>query len=476
VLAATSDNGFSVPVLVAAAAVTIAWWVVLGAVVVARRPPRIGARATGAVDLPPEPPAVAGLLANDFEVAGETAPAIVLDLTARGFLELDEVQPGKTICRLRRAPPPNAGPLTPYEQRVLAELERKAVDGVVPTDALTTGPDAQSKQWHRGLAQEVVADAHARGLTIPRWPRRVTATLSLGILAITGLLFVSSAIGGDTASNDTSVLGGIAAAISLAGIVLGGGALARLGRSLAQLPTPAGHDAAVRVAGLAATVRDNEQLSQLPPAGVKLWDRLFAYAAVFGAAPLAVALLPMGAEDDHRAWSRVGGRWRKVRVRYPRALPPGWGKHPLLAAALALFWAVVAGFVAYGLAELRAVDRPAQISPSAWKWVDRGTAIAFVPVVLVVLWCLWVLVLAVPDLWQRRTVSGDIVRDRKFRQWFSSGNSPDYWYYLAVDDGSADRIAAWRLREALWQARSEGESVRVEVTPHLGYVRSIAPA
>ena len=165
ILAAEETQTFSVPILVVAAGVALAWWAVLAVVVVARRPPRIRADGGGGLELPPEPPAVAAILAGDFEVASETAPAIVLDLAARGFVELDEVQPGKTICRIRRAGSADPGALNDYEQRVLGELTRKAVDGVVPVEALTTGPAEQSKRWHRALTREVVGDAQASGLT-----------------------------------------------------------------------------------------------------------------------------------------------------------------------------------------------------------------------------------------------------------------------------------------------------------------------
>ena len=41
------------------------------------------------------------------------------------------------------------------------------------------------------------------------------------------------------------------------------------------------------------------------------------------------AVLPMGAESDTQAWSSYGGgRWRPVRIRYPRLWPPGWGLDP----------------------------------------------------------------------------------------------------------------------------------------------------
>jgi hypothetical protein len=305
----------------------------------------------------------------------------------------------------------------------------------------------------------------------------VTVAFGLGLALVAVLLFASSEVsGGEATDDDGTLLGAVAAAVAVGTILVGGLAVGRLSRSLAQLPTPSGRDAAARVAVLAATLRENDALGDLPPAGVALWDRVFAYAAVFGAAPLAVALLPMGAEDDHRAWSRVGGRWRTVRVRYPRAFPPTWGKHPVLAVALALLWGAVAILVGYGLAELRAADRPVEVSRSAWDWVDRGTAIAYVPVVLVVAWALWVLWRAVPDLWQTRTIDGDIVRGRRFRQWFSSGENPDYWCYFAVDDGSTERIRAWRVRDELWKQHSQGESVRAVVTPRILYVRSMEQA
>ena len=396
---------------------------------------------------------------------------MLLDLAARGFVSLDEVQPGRTVCRLRRG---GDGAITDYEERVLTELRTKAVDGVVPADALTTGPELQSKGWHRALAKEVIADAQSRGLTSPRWPLRLNAVLGLALGAIVVLLFVAAQVGGD-ADDDGTLLGAIAAAVAIGGLIGGVVVVSRLGASLAQLPTPAGRAAAARCVDLATTLRENEALGDLPPAGVHLWDRLFAYAAVFGAAPTAVGLLPMGAEDDHRAWSRVGGRWRRVRVRYPRARPPAWGKHPVLALGLALFWAAVAALVGYGLLQLAESERPKEISTSAWTWVERGTVIGLVPVILVIAWAAWVVFNAVPDCWQRRTVVGDIVRDRRFRQWFSSGDDPDYWYYLAVDDGTQDKIAAWRVRESLWEQRSQGETVQAELTPRLGYVRSMSP-
>ena len=462
----------SLPLFLAAAAVAAAWWLAMVTLLVVRRPPRVSASTGDAgLDLPDEPPAVAGLLANDFMVPGEVAPAIVLDLAARGALDLDEVQPGHTTCRLRDT---GGATWSAYEHRVLAELGGKAIGGVVPTDALTTGPEDQSERWHHVLAQEIVDDAHTRGLTFDRWPKRILVPLGIALFAVVALLVAGLTLE-DDASTDRPVLAAVAAAGALVGFVAGIVLIGRLGRSLAQLPTATGRVAAARADALARQLRSNPVIGELPPAGVKLWDRLFAYAAAFGAASRAVALLPMGAEDDHRAWSRAGGRWRRVRVHYPRAFPSAWGKHPLLAVALALFWGGVAGVVAYGLRGLSAAERPAGIGVSAWGWVDRGALLALVPCGVTIAWALWLLARAVPDLWQTRTVTGEVVRERRFQQWFGSGNEPRYSYYEAVDDGTADRVVAWRVSEVLWRDYAQGELVTAEVTPRLGYVRTIRP-
>ena len=473
---------FSAPIAVAAASVGVGWWVLLGALALVRRPPRVSPPATptpgpaaGGLDVPAEPPAVAGLLANGFTVTAESAPAVLLDLAARGVLDLDEVQPGRTICRLHGR---DARDLSEYEELVLVELQGKAVDGVVPTDALTTGPEGQSRRWHRAFMSAITTDAQQRGLTLPRWPARFLQLLIVGLVVIGALLAVAIWAGSVTdpldATEPFDATAAGAVVVAIVALATGAATTARLRRSLAQLPTSAGQVAAARASGLARRLHENEALADLPPAGVQLWDRLFAYAAVFGAAPTAVALLPMGAEDDRRAWSRAGGRWRQVTVTYPRAWPPAWGRHPFLALSIATFWGALAGAVLFGLAQLSDAERPVGISPRVWDWAGRGALLALVPVIAVLAWAVWVVVRAVPDLRQTSMLSGVIVRDRRKRQVFSSGDEPDYWYYLAIDDGSRAKVRALRVVESLWRERSQGETVTAAVSPRLGFVRSIA--
>jgi hypothetical protein len=93
------------------------------------------------------------------------------------------------------------------------------------------------------------------------------------------------------------------------------------------------------------------------------------------------------------------------------------------------------------------------------------------------LWALYVLMRAVPDLWLRRTASGDLVRARARRQIFQSNNdNPEHWYYLALDDGTRPRITSWRVPRDVYNAHAQGDSVEVVYTPNLGYVREVRAA
>ena len=459
------------PVLVAAAAVGILWLAFVAVLAVVRRVPDVDAG--GATqELPPESPALAGLLCDDFELGAEAVPATVVDLAARRVLTLEEVQPGRTICRVRRT---DTAGLTAYEERVLGAIAAKAVDGVVPADALTTGPEDASRGWRRGYEKDVIAESQARGLTYDRWPAGMVGLVGFGVLAVFGLIFLAGAVGGETSGDNAApaiVAGGVAvvALVTLLGIT------ARWQRSPAQLPTSEGTAAAARCLGFQRHLHENEQFDDAPAASVAIWGRHLAYAAALGAAASCVAALPMGAEDDRHAWSRFGGRWRRVRVRYPRGLPPGWGKHPAFALLLAVVWGGVAIGALYGL--LRIAN--AEITPDPTfnreqlDWIGRGALIACLPALVVLGWALWVLVRAVPDLWRRREMTGEVVRARRRRQIFGSdSDNPRYWYYLAIDDGARNRIRAFRVRAVVYGACDQGDTVTAVATPGLGYVREL---
>jgi len=474
--AGSESASFSVPLLFVAAGVGAGWVLLLVACVAWRQPDRIEPD-PATQELPPVTPAIAGMLCDDFELSAELAPATLLDLAARRVVRLEEVAPGKTICRLGRHDSGDA--LTRYEQRVLDEVSRKAVDRVVPTDALTTGANDASRRWHRAFGKEVVADAQALGLTKNRWPRGLVSLLGIGAFVVGGLLYLASAVGGDT-SGERAVPAAVAGVVAVAAIFVVVTAAGALGRSLAQLPTPAGEEFAARCLGLRRHLRENEHLAELPPAAVQIWGRHFAYAGAMGVARSAVELLPLGAEDDNHAWSRFGNRWRRVYVRYPRGWPPAWGKHPAFALFLAVLWGAVSIAALYGLVRIAqsAADTSTSGDPLFTRgqldWIGRGALLLTIPIALVLLWALSVLVRALPDLWLRRTVSGDLVRARARRQIFqSNSDKPEYWYYLALDDGTRSRIRSWRVRRDLYNAHAQGQIVEAVYTPNLGYVREI---
>jgi hypothetical protein len=429
----------------------VVWLLAVSALRVAKRPPHVAATAP-TMELGDEPPAVASLLCDDYEVRTETAPATLLDLAARDVVSLDEVQPGETICRVS---PGGTANLAAFEQHLLAALRAKAIDGVIPATALTTGTEDASARWHRELAQMVIADAQQRGLTVDRWPKIFGPIVGAGVIAVVALVFLSAQIGGD--AEDHPVVAGIAAAAAVVGALLIGGIAGKLTRSLAQTPTDSGRAAEARWLGVRAHLAQNEQLQMLPPAAVKLYGRHLAYAAGFGLAEHAIAALPFGEEDDHLAWSPQGGRWRRVRVRYPRVRPPGWGRHPVVATVLGLFWAGLAGYLIAGL-----------IGTEGGLQQLAATVLAFP-----LLWGLWVLSAAIPDLFTTRTVTGTVLRCRTRTRTSSSNDSPKYWYYVAIDDGTRDRIAAFRVREELYHRVRQGQTVTADVAPRLGYVRSL---
>jgi hypothetical protein len=448
----SSSDGFS-PFALALAAGLGALWVMATLRMWVARQPRSVAAAPTTMDLGPEPPAIAALLCDGYDVRSETAPTTLLDLAARDVIRLEEIRPGETVCIVPERSGSTA--LAPFEDHVLGALRSKAVDGVVPATALTTGTEDASTRWHRRLAQLVVADAHTRGLTVNRWPARVITLVAAGIVPIVVLLVVAAQIGGDP--GDDPVLSGAAAAMAI-GCAFGlAGIARRMRRTFAQTPTEAGKRAEAGWLGVRAHLEQNEQLSRLPPAAVRLYGRHFAYAAGFGLADHAVEALPFGEEDDQLAWSAQGGRWRRVRVQYPRVVPPAWGRHPVLATFLAL---VAVGASVYLLARIGSA-------------VDRVGLVTLGIPGLVLLWSVWALAGALPDLFARRTKTGTAVRCRQRKRILGSSDPPKYWYYVAVDDGSADRIAAYRVREELYSRVRQGQQVTVDFTPGLGYVRAI---
>ena len=193
-----------------------------------------------------------------------------------------------------------------------------------------------------------------------------------------------------------------------------------------------------------AHLEQNPSLPELPAAAVKLYGRHLAYAAGFGIADRAVQELPFGAEDDELAWSTQGGRWHRVHVRYPRVIPPTWGWPPIGAVAVGI---LVIGGPGYLLGALATSTN----HPHA-----RGALLVVTALMVPIVWGVAVLWRAVPDLFTTTLVTGVALRCRMRQRLLSSNKDPQYHHYVAIDDGSKNRIAAFRVSPAALRERVPG--------------------
>ena len=425
-------SGTDAVLAVAALAAGALWLLAAAVVFVRRRPaePPVGART---LELGPEPPAVANFLVNDFRVTADSVAATLIDLAARNVVDVEQRGPGVFYVRLRSAP---AEQLTTYEQRVLDHLRARAVDGVVPAEALTTGPDQESARWKRRFVNEVVSDAQRRGLSRD---------------AVAGSAFTALTLAAAVPALLVWALSGVGAGIVV--LVAGVGILGWIRARHPQRETPEGLAAAARWLGVRAELAENEVFQTHSPLTVELWDRLLAYGAALGAAGGASGPLPLGTESDTDAWSAHSGRWRPVRIVYRRLWPPGWGLDPLIAIVAGIGAALAGALVLY--------------------WLGPGLVGAGFFGVLLIVPCAAVLVgitlavLAYADLRSTVEVTGPILRLRAF------GEEKRARYYLAVDDGESGRVLAWRVSPRHYLSLTQGEIVTVATTRNLGCVRWI---
>jgi hypothetical protein len=419
----------------------LALWFLLALMFRLIRRPNRAATGTPTMDLGPESPAVANLLVNGFKLTPDALPATLLDLAARRFMDMEEPEPGNYVCRPRAK---DGSALTRYEARVLELVRDRAVDGVVPAQALTTGPQEQAKRWWKAFREGVVSECHARGLTEDLWDRRTIGTLAGA--AVPPAPFFGVAI---------PFWGAVYYAI---GMILVIGLIVAGGR---QQDRPAGLEAASRWLGVRAKLRENPNFQTAPPTAVAIWDRYLAYGAALGVAAGVVRAVPMGAEDDHRAWSSMGGTWRQVRVSYPWWIP-GWGMLPLREAAAGLGGVAVAGGIAV-IARAAAGN-----SPSANA--DRVLFIGFVLMALLALWSVPLLIRSIMDLFSTYQVTGPVLRARR------RGTDERPRFYVAVDDGKSPRIRALRVGGPTYAQVAEGGWVRATCTRNLRYVSSMEVA
>ena len=404
-------------------------------------------------DLGPQTPAVANLLANGGDVTPDAVPATLLDLAARRVVTIEESTPATYSCRLGAQP---SASLTPYEAQVLALLRRRAVDGVVPAQALTAGPEDEARGWMKNFRSNVVGEAGRAGLCAARWPPRAVALMA-GLVLIAVVLALNS-------SNDESTSFQEALAIGVS--IFAAAVLTWVFRDDAQMLTASGVEAQARWLALRHFLRDDEVFAGLPPTAVAVRDRYMAYGAALGAASAAVRAIPMGAESDRWAWSRYGGSWAQVRVSYRNGWMPVWGISPRQAASraawvggLGLFWLWVSSLL------LPHVD----FGPGTdqlTRDVSAGIVLVAALSVVAVATGLWLLLVAAAALLDTREVTGEAIRIR--------GSSADegLYSYVAVYQGNIDHVHAWVAEKQTLAGIHEYDVITVRVSPLLGYIRS----
>ncbi|MEZ5247171.1 MAG: DUF2207 domain-containing protein [Acidimicrobiales bacterium] len=454
------------------------------------RPPRPEVGSV-TMDVGAEPPAIVDLLTGGFEVEDDAVPATVVDLAARRWFDIEEVAGGNVIVRLRRRE--GKGELARYEARVMRHVEQHAVDGVAPAAALTVGPEGVSKRWWRGFVREVTRHGRDLGLCRRRWDFVHLAILWVPIVVAFALLYLTvataervEAAGGWGEPGSVLATVGFAAAIAIAAIAR------RITRSDAQAETAAGMEAASRWLGVREYLAQTGSFDEAGAASVAIWERQLAYATAMGLAPVVQRQLPFETEHDRHAWSLATGRWRRVKIRYV-SLRPGWGEPPWWVAIGGAVQTALLGVVVWvGLSLAREDFDLGDLPDGAQTWLPVAGTVAAAIAAVVIVWTAAKAVLGVLDLFPRREIEGVLVRRREYRtghrlpkvvQWAiwsgrdSGGISRDQRrrrrYMLAIDDGTDERIVAYRCRRSVFDAVQQGATVKAKVTPRLGYVASI---
>jgi Predicted membrane protein (DUF2207) len=444
---------------VAIGAVSVAAWAGLYAVMLLVTRPRSVAPAPATQDLGAEPPAVVSLVGQGWDLGEDAIEATLLDLGARKHIEFRQPanDPTHTTIHIRQ---PSPSGLSPYEQRVFDRVAGLAVGGVVPLTALTFRDPKKAKSWWKRVRSEIVADARSRGLSRRRFSPAIVGTLvaaavaaALGVGA--AVLIHETRVDGDDPLGDAGA-GAFAAFIFLAFAA---------GRSVGERDTPAGREVAARWLGVRAWLQGNEGFAD-QPAAVAVWDRYLAYGAALGTTRVASAVIDLGMGNRKRVWSSYGGVWHRVRVRYPR-LGFKWGATAPVLVFRALL-ALAAGYVLVRwwralVGEVAAIEDVAR--SAVGPFLDLISLIGFLAGIALILYGLYAIVRVVIDLAAPVTVTGQVLWLQVWKQTQGSENSPPTptLYYLAIDDGRAERTTAWALPAGLGDRCDTGDTVTMKI-------------
>ncbi|MEV0090091.1 hypothetical protein [Streptomyces sp. NPDC050738] len=455
----------------------------------------------------PEPPAVVSLLGNNWRGVEYAAAATLLDLAARGLVELRQPgdDPVRSTVHLTEAGRVATG-LTPYEQRVLDRVTARTANGGAPIGAIAFRDDERAAAWNTALRKEIIAEARLRGLSRSRFAPLLASTL-LTFAFVPGALFTVAAVMGHH---------GIRGAIFV-GVAPGAALAYLLTKALGERATRNGLERAGHWYGLRAWLAGHEDFAQLPPASVTVWDRYLAYGTALGVTSLTGRLLGFDSGDRRRVWSSYGGTWRPVRIRYPRLRPAfgaSTGRLLQLAAAAGLFAAALCAFAVLrqpdwavaaeaGSGSLR---RPGLVLSAGWvgsallgvvvagkfsRWTllvaflsmmpgnfasaddgwfhdaaaqDGPLAVELAVIAAFGALAAYLLVLACLERRRPDTITGEVLR-------METRKGRGVARFLALDEGNTDLTTAWALPAAA-QGIATGAQVRLRVSRGTRTIRS----
>jgi hypothetical protein len=229
---------------------------------------------------------------------------------------------------------------------------------------------------------------------------------------------------------------------------------------------PAGFDEAAHWLGVRSYLEQNQAFTEAPPGAVAIWDRYMGYAAAMGLATTAIKAMPMGAEDDRRAWSAYGGQWREVRVSYPLSMII-WGRSPLGASLVGLLITGIGAGSVWLALQVRDLADDSLPGDEVAQWVRLGAAIAIAVGVLIALW--GIRTFSIAAFGSRVEAVGEIVRRRSFKR-----GKNQVVLFLAFNDGKQEQIKAWRVNSLIYNSIEQGDVVKTLVSPRLGYVHSMS--
>ncbi len=403
--------------------IAIATWLVSYAMVLAYFRHRTLKPGPATEDLREESPAVVGLLVNRFEPGQDIVEATLLDFGARGIVEFREGEQGRWSVHIGREYPTG---LSAYDQQVFDRVSGAATGGVVQLDRVDFS----------GLHPAAQREARDAGLSQLRFDWRTLSWLIVGAVAaavvVGGTLYWSSGL--------TLHLG--AGALVLLTLL----ALIAAGQRVQH--TPAGIEAAQHWLGVREFLRGHSSFCEDPPTSAKRWERYLGYGAALGVARGA-SVLP---GDRNLIWAHHDGRWRRVRVTYPR----GWDRYgrsvPDLLRQAAMRLAAGAALLIF------------------WRFESvLATNLGLVAGAYLVLRGLYLLVRTLLDLMPPRVITGEVLWADPWRPGRLALRQEIYVWrvphvsYLVVDDGESDRITAWAVPTR--KSAEPGQRVRIAVRP-----------